>query len=82
MTESIWITSRPEVTRRLWSPPRIVKAAWAAIVRCAVRRSAVARLRDLDGDALKDIGLARSEIEKAAYGLITRPRETQAVSGS
>ncbi|WP_307148158.1 DUF1127 domain-containing protein [Rhizobium tibeticum] len=65
------------MTRSLWSPPRIVKAAWAAIVRCAVRRSAVARFRDLDGDALKDIGLARSEIEKAANGLMAR-RETQA----
>ncbi|MDQ0558648.1 uncharacterized protein YjiS (DUF1127 family) [Rhizobium mesoamericanum] len=35
------------------------------------RRVAMTRLRELDDDALKDIGLARSEIEAAAYGRMT-----------
>ncbi|WP_438270233.1 DUF1127 domain-containing protein, partial [Rhizobium mongolense] len=41
------------------------------IARFLVRRAAIARLCELDDDALKDIGLARSEIEAAAYGRMT-----------
>ncbi|MFA1621331.1 DUF1127 domain-containing protein [Rhizobium mongolense] len=49
--------------------PPIFNAHWARIARYFVRRAAVASLRELDDDALKDIGLARSEIEAAVYGL-------------
>ncbi|MCV9961999.1 DUF1127 domain-containing protein [Pararhizobium sp. BT-229] len=41
------------------------------ITRFLVRRAAIAKLCELDDDALKDIGLARSEIEAAAYGRMT-----------
>jgi uncharacterized protein YjiS (DUF1127 family) len=34
-----------------------------------VRRAAIAHLREFDNDGLKDIGLWRSEIEAAVYGL-------------
>ncbi|GAC1045164.1 hypothetical protein thsrh120_51680 [Rhizobium sp. No.120] len=33
-----------------------------------MRRAAMFRLREFDDEALKDIGLARSEIEAAAFG--------------
>lgn len=53
--------------------------AYSARLACALaRRAAIARLRALDDDALKDIGLARSEIEAAAYGLMTVPRRGRA----
>ncbi|WP_244481535.1 DUF1127 domain-containing protein [Rhizobium sp. Root1203] len=39
------------------------------------RRAGAARLRELDGDELRDIGLARSEIRTAAFGLITVSNE-------
>lgn len=35
-------------------------------------RAAIARLREFDDGALQDIGLARSEIEAAVHGLLTR----------
>lgn len=41
------------------------------IARFLVRRAAIAKLCALDDDALKDIGLAPSEIEAAACGLMT-----------
>lgn len=41
------------------------------LLRLFARRVAISRLRELDDDALKDIGLARSEIEAAAFGRMT-----------
>ncbi|CCM77183.1 DUF1127 domain-containing protein [Rhizobium mesoamericanum] len=40
------------------------------MLRHFARRAAIVRLRELDDEALKDIGLARSEIEAAAFGRI------------
>lgn len=53
-----------------------ITAHWK-IARYFVRRAAIARLRELDDDALKDIGLGRSEIEAAAYGLMTASNRTR-----
>ena len=40
------------------------------------RRSAIASLHEFDDRALRDIGLERSQIEAAVYGLVTlRNRE-------
>ncbi|MEX2745942.1 DUF1127 domain-containing protein [Rhizobium mongolense] len=47
------------------------------MARFLVRRAAIARLCELDDDALKDIGLARSEIEAAAYGLMTASKRAR-----
>ncbi|ACI58383.1 protein of unknown function (DUF1127) [Rhizobium leguminosarum bv. trifolii WSM597] len=41
------------------------------LLRHLARRGAISTLRELDDDALKDIGLARSEIEAAAFGRMT-----------
>jgi uncharacterized protein YjiS (DUF1127 family) len=40
-----------------------------SIARYFARRAAIAHLREFDNDGLKDIGLWRSEIEAAVYGL-------------
>ncbi|KAA0695402.1 DUF1127 domain-containing protein [Neorhizobium sp. P12A] len=71
MLEILSITKNlREVSKRLSSPLQTLCAPWKAIMRHLVRRTGAARLRDLDGDALWDIGLARSEIRAAAFGLM------------
>ncbi|MBB3319524.1 MULTISPECIES: DUF1127 domain-containing protein [unclassified Rhizobium] len=47
-----------------------VLSAFRKVLRHYGRRIAVSKLRELDDDALKDIGLARSEIEAAAFGQV------------
>jgi uncharacterized protein YjiS (DUF1127 family) len=41
------------------------------------RRQAVGALRELDDCALRDIGLARSQIEAAVYGFKTAPDQAR-----
>jgi uncharacterized protein YjiS (DUF1127 family) len=62
---------RPAVTTRAsaFSPP--FSACWDGIVRYFVRRAAIASLREVDDRALRDIGLARGEIEAAVHGFTT-----------
>ena len=65
-------TNRREVSKSLVSSSGILRAPWKTIMRHLGRRAGAARLRELDGDELRDIGLvARSEIRAAAFGLIT-----------
>jgi uncharacterized protein YjiS (DUF1127 family) len=66
------------VTKRSGAASRLLNACYAAIADYFVRRAAIARLRDFDDCALRDIGLARSQIEQAVRGLITRPGEEMA----
>jgi uncharacterized protein YjiS (DUF1127 family) len=50
---------------------RLLSAACEGIAGYLGRRTAIACLHDLDDRALRDIGLARFQIEAAVYGLIT-----------
>ena len=52
---------------------RLLSACCEGIARYFVRRAAIASLRELDDRALRDIGLARSQIEAAVHGFITAP---------
>jgi uncharacterized protein YjiS (DUF1127 family) len=62
------VTVRPgRYTRRLFH-------AWARdIAHYFGRRAALRRLREFNDRELRDIGLARGQIEAAVYGFITRP---------
>jgi uncharacterized protein YjiS (DUF1127 family) len=75
---AIFSTSlHPEETKTPATGPRIFKNLWARIARYPVRRAAVAHLREVDNDALGDIGLAPSEIEAAVYGRMTGPSQAR-----
>jgi uncharacterized protein YjiS (DUF1127 family) len=73
MSATLSTIARPAGTKSPGVSRRIFTACWERIAHYVVRRAAIARLRELDGDALRDIGLARSEIEAAVYGLMTAP---------
>jgi uncharacterized protein YjiS (DUF1127 family) len=62
------VTVRPgRYTRRLFH-------AWARdIAQYFGRRAALKRLREFNDRELRDIGLARGQIEAAVYGFISRP---------
>jgi uncharacterized protein YjiS (DUF1127 family) len=57
----------------------LLSARWEALVGHLVRRAAIATLRELDDHALRDIGLTRTEIEAAVYGLVA-PLEQERIS--
>jgi uncharacterized protein YjiS (DUF1127 family) len=59
------------VSKRLGAWSRLLGAYGDAVAGYFVRRAAIASLHELDDRALRDIGLARSQIEAAVYGSIT-----------
>ena len=58
---------------------RLLSAACEGTAGYLGRRTAIACLHDLDDRALRDIGLVRSQIEPAVYGLITLSRQADEV---
>jgi uncharacterized protein YjiS (DUF1127 family) len=69
--------SWPEVAKRANAFAQIFSACWDGIARHFVRRTAIAAIRGLDDRALRDIGIARSEIEAAVRGFITLPDQAR-----
>ena len=61
----------PAVTKGPGVFSRLLSAACEGIAGYLGRRTAIACLHDLDDGALRDIGLARFQIEAAVYGRIT-----------
>ena len=62
---------RPAIRKAPGTLAPLSSASWDAIAGYFVRRTAIATLRELDERALRDIGLARTQIEAAVHGLIT-----------
>jgi len=73
MSATLSTLVRPAGTKSRGASLRILNACWEGIARYFVRRAAMASLRELDDRALRDIGLARSQIEAAVHGFMTAP---------
>lgn len=65
---------QPAVTIRPGRYVRRLLHTWVGdIARYFGRRAALKRLRECNDRELRDIGLARGQIEAAVYGFISRP---------
>jgi uncharacterized protein YjiS (DUF1127 family) len=67
----------PAAARRRAIVSRICLACWDAVSGYFVRRSAIATLREFDDRALRDIGIARSQIEAVVPGLTPLPERAR-----
>ena len=72
MSATLSTIVQPAVTKRANPLSRLLSACWEGIARYFVRRAAIASLRGLDDRVLREIGLARSQIEAAVYGFTTQ----------
>ena len=70
MSASLVTIARPAAAKRPATVSRICVACWDAAAGYVLRRTAIATLRELDDRALRDIGIARSQIEAAVQGLV------------
>jgi uncharacterized protein YjiS (DUF1127 family) len=71
MSATVSTIVRPAITRRPGALMSAFNACWEAFARHLVRRADIAILSELDDRALRDIGLVRSQIEAAVYGVMT-----------
>lgn len=77
MSASLSTIVRPAGKKMPGALLRTFNARWQQIARYCVRRAAITSLRELDDEALRDIGIARSQIEAAAYGFVTSPNRAR-----
>jgi uncharacterized protein YjiS (DUF1127 family) len=75
MSATLVTIARPAGAKLPATVSRICVACWDAVAGYFVRRTAIATLRELDDRALRDIGLARSQIEAAVHGFIPLPEQ-------
>ena len=73
MSAALSTLVRPARTKSSSASLWILNACWEGIARYFVHRAAIASLRELDDRALRDIGLARPQIEAAFHGFMTAP---------
>jgi uncharacterized protein YjiS (DUF1127 family) len=71
MSATLSTNVRPWVRNAPGGFSRLLSACCDEIAGYFFRRDAIATLRELDDRALRDIGLARSQIEAAVHGFIT-----------
>ena len=72
MSASLSTSIRPAVAKKPGAFSRLFSACFSGIARHFIQRSAIATLHELDDRALRDIGLARSQIEGAVHGFVAR----------
>jgi uncharacterized protein YjiS (DUF1127 family) len=77
MSATLSTILRPAGTNSAGTRLRIFSACWEGIARYFLHRAAIATLGELDDRALKDIGLTRSQIEAAVYGLTAAPNRAR-----
>ncbi len=65
--------ARPAAEKQPGKISGLFASAWDVVAGYVVRRTAIATLRELDDRALRDIGIARSEIEGVVQGFISLP---------
>lgn len=68
MSVSFSTIVHPDLARKSATLYRRLEALYGGMVRFFARRSALADLRDCDDFMLRDIGLARGDIEAAVHG--------------
>jgi uncharacterized protein YjiS (DUF1127 family) len=73
MSATLSAAVRSGATDRASAVSGFVVACWDALSGYFVRRTAITTLRELDDRALRDIRIARSQIEAAVHGLISLP---------
>ena len=77
MSATLVTIARPTAAKRPGTISRLFVACWDAVAGYFVRRTAIATLRELDDRALRDIGIARSQIEAAVHGFIPLPEQAR-----
>lgn len=73
MSASISTIVRPAAGEATGALSRLLSASCHWVAGYFARRDAIAQLHECDDAALRDIGLARGQIEAAVHGLITGP---------
>jgi uncharacterized protein YjiS (DUF1127 family) len=77
MSATLATIVRPEATNRTRAFSQLFVACRDDLAGYFIRRTAIATLRELDDRALRDIGIARSQIEAAVHGLIRLPDQAR-----
>ncbi len=72
MSAILPVITRPVTQNRSEALLRLPGALYQAVARYFAHRSAIADLHERDESALRDMGLARSQIEAAVHGHIPR----------
>lgn len=76
MSATLSAIVRPAIMKRPGAFSRLLSACFDGIACYFFRRSAIASLRELDDRALRDVGLARLQIEAGVYGFATLSRSS------
>jgi uncharacterized protein YjiS (DUF1127 family) len=77
MSATLTTIVRPAVTKKARAFARLFSAHLDRIAHYFVCRAAIASLGELDDRALRDIGIARSQIEAAVRGFMTAPDQAR-----
>ena len=77
MSAPLSTITHPAIAKKPDALYRQLAALYDGMLRFFARRAALADLREYDDFALRDIGLARGDIEAAVYGRAVPPDRTR-----